>query len=531
MGKSSRQDSHPDIVIILLDTLRADRLSCYGFNQETTPNLDAFAAESVFFEQAVAPAQWTIPSHGSLFTGEYPSTHGTTQIFDRHSVKQKTIAELLNTAGYLTAGFCNNPLLGVVENDLDRGFEAFYNYGGILADRPRFLERRPHPIEQIYHRLVKQVMRLNQPIQDLFTHNDFLLGIALHPWLVPLWERNINFKGNTRQSIKDFVAYLRTYQSKHERRPIFTYLNLMETHLPYSVPTHFARKFAPMYHKDDEASAFLRDYNHKTFDWIAPITKPFTSKEHRVLNEMYNAEVAYEDFLLAPLYEYLNQPEIRDNTLVIITADHGEGLDHHGYVGHSLVTYEDLTHVPLVIRFPDNPQQRQRIAEPVSTRRIFHTVIQSANIIDEPEIEERNSEIDELSLRQNLNGITPEEDDVFTEAFSPLTLVKLIENKDPRLIDQFRCLATRRAIYKGKHKLVTVDEKAEELYDIVQDPRELDNRIAAHPALVTELDDRLQRNIALARERRTSNGHNTEKVNIEDNIAVAERLRQLGYIE
>ena len=529
MTKLNRQDGRPDIVMILLDTLRADRLSCYGFDQETTPNLDAFAAESVLFEQAVSPAQWTIPSHGSLFTGEYPSTHGTTQIFDRHSAAQTTMAEYLHDAGYLTVGFCNNPLLGVVENDLDRGFEAFYNYGGLLADRPRFLERRPHPFEKLYHWFVKQVTRLNQPIQDLFTHNDFLLGIVLHPWLVPLWERNINFKGNTRQSINDFVAYLHTYQAKRERRPIFTYLNLMETHLPYATPTHFSRKFAPTYAKDSEASAFLHDYNHKTFDWIAPIHKPFTAKEHRVLNEMYNAEVAYEDFLLAPLYEYLNQTDIRENTLVIITADHGEGLDHHGYVGHSLVTYEDLTHVPLVLRFPDQSRDAQRITTPVSSRRIFHTVLESANISRERENE--GSDIKKLSLKRSLNGSEPEDGDVFTEAYSPLTLVKLIENRNPHLIAQFRCLATRRAIYMGTKKLITVDDKAEELYDIAQDPHELDNRIADFPGLVAELDKRLRANVDAAKARHPSNGHTAPQVNLDANAEVAERLRQLGYIE
>ena len=531
MPKSNRQDDRPDIVIILLDTLRADRLSCYGFEQETTPHLDAFGAESVLYERAVSPAQWTIPSHGSLFTGEYPSTHGTTQIFDRHSAKQPTMAEYLNAAGYQTVGFCNNPLLGVVENDLDRGFEMFYNYGGLLPDRPRFLERRPHPIEQLYHWFVKQVTRLNQPIQDIFTHNDFLLGIVMHPWLVPIWERNINFKGNTRQSIKDFVAYLRTYQAKRERRPIFTYLNLMETHLPYVVPTHFARKFAPIYNKDSEANAFLNNYNHRTYDWIAPITRPFSVKEHRVLNEMYNAEVAYEDYLLSPLYTYLNQPEIRDNTLVIITSDHGEGLDHHGYVGHSLVTYEDLTHVPLIIRFPDRPKDAQRIATPVSSRRIFHTALESAKVYPKSGNGQEESSVDTLSLKQNLGGSEPENGNVWSEAFSPLTLVKLIENKNPDLVTQFRCLATRRAIYKGTHKLITVDDKAEELYDIAQDPHELDNQLAVFPDLVTELDERLRANVETARARHPSNGNNVPQVVIDENAEVAERLRQLGYIE
>ncbi|TFG70650.1 MAG: hypothetical protein E4H27_05740 [Anaerolineales bacterium] len=310
---------------------------------------------------------------------------------------------------------------------------------------------------------------------------------------------------------------------------MLTYLNLMETHLPYATPPHFSRKFSPTYTKDAEASAFMRDYNHKTFDWIAPINKPFTDKEHRVLNEMYNAEVAYEDFLLAPLYEYLNQTEIRDNTLVIILADHGEGLDHHNYVGHSLVTYEDLTHVPLILRFPDQSQQAQRIATPVSSRRIFHTILEAAKISPSPENEASN--INKLSLKRSLNGSDPEEGNVFSEAYSPLTLVTLIENRNPQLIPQFRCLSTRRAIYQGTRKLITVDDKAEELYDIAQDPDELHNRIADFPNLVTELDARLRDNVGAARARHPSNGHAVPKVKIEANTEVAERLRQLGYIE
>ena len=531
MPRSNRQEDRPDIVLILLDTLRADRLSCYGFEQETTPHLDAFAAESVLFQQAVSPAQWTIPAHGSLFTGEYPSTHGTTQIFDRHSALQLTLAEYLHAAGYQTVGFCNNPLLGVVENDLDRGFEAFYNYGGILPDRPRFLERRPHPFEQLYHWFVKQVTRLNQPIQDIFTHNDFLLGIVMHPWLVPLWERNINFKGNTRQSIKDFVAYLRTYQAKRDRRPIFTYLNLMETHLPYTVPSHFERKYAPTYPKDNDARAFMDDYNHRTYDWIAPITKPFKTKEHHVLNEMYNAEVAFEDYLLSPLYTYLDQSEISDNTLVIITSDHGEGLDHHGYVGHSLVTYEELTHVPLIIRFPDRPKDSQRITTPVSSRRIFHTVMKSTHVNGNLVKEIKRNDVDKLTLHQTLTGNDPEQGNVYSEAFSPLTLVKLIENRNPNLVSQFRCLATRRAIYEGAQKLITVDDQAEELYDIAQDPLESINRINDFPELVAELDMRLRANVEVAKARHHSNGNNGELVTIDSNAEVAERLRQLGYIE
>ena len=107
----------------------------------------------------------------------------------------------------------------------------------------------------------------------------------------------------------------------------------------------------------------------------------------------------------------------------------------------------------------------------------------------------------------------------------------MIENKDPKLVTKFRCLATRRAIYKGTKKLVTVDDKAEELYDIAQDPQELNNRITDFPVLTAELTERLQHKLELARLRQPGNGVPSQKVNLEDNEEVAERLRQLGYIE
>jgi arylsulfatase A-like enzyme len=172
-----------------------------------------------------------------------------------------------------------------------------------------------------------------------------------------------------------------------------------------------------------------------------------------------------------------------------------------------------------------------RIPSPVSSRRIFHTIMESADINAPQVSEEQDAENKALSLMQNVNGKQPERENVFTEAFSPLTLVKLIENKNPDLVEQFRCLATRRAIYKGTKKLVTVDDKAEELYDIAQDPEEIENRISDQPELAEELYGRLQNNLASARSRHANNGNDRQKVNLEDEPEVAERLRQLGYIE
>ncbi|PSN12174.1 sulfatase, partial [filamentous cyanobacterium CCP5] len=129
-------DQRPDILFLVLDTQRADRLSCYGYDQPTSPNLDAIAAEGSRFKQAVAAAQWTVPSHASMFTGLYPSEHGLLQSYSVMSADCATLAERLRDGGYFTAGFCNNPLVGVINNGLRRGFTSFLNYSGLLTSRP-----------------------------------------------------------------------------------------------------------------------------------------------------------------------------------------------------------------------------------------------------------------------------------------------------------------------------------------------------------------------------------------------------------
>lgn len=527
-----QRGNRPNILLIVLDTLRADRLSCYGHPAATTPHLDAFAEQSVLFERAISPAQWTIPAHGSLFTGEFPSTHGTTQIYDRHAVEHPTLAERLTEAGYATVGFCNNPLLGVVENELDRGFGSFYNYGGVLPTRPRLLRRHERVNDGLETAVVwmkEQVRSLNGPIQAIFTQNDFLLGLMMHPWLVSFWERNINFKGNTTRSIEDFVGYLQAYHEQEDAPPLFAYLNLMETHLPYNPPAHFSRKFAPSYHQEREGRDFMHAFNHQTYDWITPIIEPFSDLQHRVLNEMYDAEVAYEDHLLRSFFAWLDEPEVRDQTLVIITSDHGEGLDHHGYVGHSLVTYEDLIRVPLLLRYPPHYKAGARVASPISTRRIFHTIMQAAGgALPEEEAED----IAALSLRQASEGDPSAEDIVWSEAFPPITLLKLMEGRDIEAIDAFQCRAVRRAIYDAaaSYKLVTVDETPTELFDVTADPAELENRIAAYPDVAAQLDQTLKEVVAEAASRGAQHASGVG-IDLESNRRVRERLRRLGYLE
>jgi arylsulfatase A-like enzyme len=521
----------PDILVIVLDTLRADRLSTYGYPRETSPHLDAFADTGVLFERAISPAQWTIPAHASFFTGEYPTTHGTTQIYDKHSREYPTLAEILRREGYHTVGFCNNPLLGVVDNDLDRGFEAFYNYGGAFPSRPPIADSRPRLWGRLAQRMVRLLRQVTVPIQNSFAHNDLLLRIALHPRVVPLWRRYANFKGNTVQSLRDLGGYLRARRRKGAKRPLFAFVNLMETHLPYGPRPRFIRRFASWYRHDREARAFMERYNHEHYRWMVPLREPLSELQDRALNDLYDAEVAYQDHLLRGVFGYLEDPETSDNTMVIVTSDHGEGLNHHDFVGHSLVAYDDLVRVPLVVRYPRIYPAGKRVTSAVSARRIFHAALQAAGVdAVYPSSDDRAPvHIGGLSLASALNGSDLEKGIVFTEAYTPDTLITLMQNDDPEAIDRFRCRSMRRAAYRGPHKLITVGDEPDELFDVRRDPAELDNVIDREASTAKELHELLRHFVSEAKARRPE-AWRSARLQIGDDEELAERLRGLGYL-
>ena len=158
----------PDIIFIVLDTQRADRIGAYGYKPDLTPNLDRFAEQGVLFEQAVSPAQWTIPSHASLFSGHYPTAHQVTQSSHSLSPDLPHLAEVLSGAGYQTVGFCNNPLVGVLNNGFKRGFQTFYNYGGAFPSLPQTASHWPGPVARLTEFYTQFLRRISYPVQNFW---------------------------------------------------------------------------------------------------------------------------------------------------------------------------------------------------------------------------------------------------------------------------------------------------------------------------------------------------------------------------
>ncbi|MCB8942254.1 MAG: sulfatase [Ardenticatenaceae bacterium] len=520
--------SKPDIVFIVLDTQRADRLGCYGHTRDITPNLDRFAAKGALFTQAISPAQWTIPSHGSLFTGLYPTTHQVLQSSQGLSPDWPHVAEVLTAAGYETIGFCNNPLVGVLNNGFKRGFQTFYNYGGAFPSLPGDSIQLPWPIGPIVAGYTQFLRRISYPIQNFFGRSDLAFRVSLNAWLTPLWSKMANFKGQNERSVGDVVHFLQEREAQKRHKPLFLFLNLMETHLPFWPPGEFVDKVAPYLRQSKEARAVMGRWNREAYRWAAPLERPLSPLESQVLSDMYDAEVAYQDAYLGKLLAWLDGRS-RRNTLTIIVADHGDSLGEHNYFGHAFTAYQELIHVPLIVHWPERIQPG-RVTTPVSTRRVFHTVLDAVGS-RLPEMSHLNpAEVHGLTLLNSIAGRDPEQGLVYSEVYPPLNFVRAIENRQPHLLEKFRCLSLRRAVVRGddKMKLIQVDGQPDELFDLGHDVLELTDLRAERPFLIPPLNQQINQMAQRAANQR-------EQVATGDTIEMDEslmqQLRGLGYID
>jgi arylsulfatase A-like enzyme len=519
----------PNIVFVVLDTHRVDRLGCYGYTRNTTPNLDTFARDATVFENAISPAQWTVPSHASMFSGEPPSAHMALHASNMLDACFRTLAERLRASGYRTIGFCNNPLVGIVNNGLKRGFDLFYNYSGAIRSVPaKETDRKFAPLLAARERFTQILRKISYPIQNAFANSAHHFHAAVNPFWVPLWTRFGRFKGNTAGSIRDAATFVRQQSESGDGRPWFMFINLMEAHHPLSAPDRFAEAFIPDWRQGRAARDFMQSFTAHAVEWLTPLDKPLPEWERRTLSGMYDAEIAYQDHLLAQLLVILDSPECRKDTMVIFVADHGEMLGEHGMMGHGFGVYQELIHVPLMIRFPGQTTGR-RVPDLVSTTRLFHTALDAARFEAyetsySPAVDIRSQSL--IRVTKDTNKARPA---VFAEAYAPAFTFKLVERHKPDLLKTPYFSATHRAAYEGDHKLIHVENVRDELYALDNDPGEMLDLIGVEQALGQHMLERLELFVEKAVSRRPENW-SREEVDL-DNEIVQQRLRELGYVE
>ena len=516
----------PDLIFIVLDTQRADRLGCYGHERQLTPNLDRFAQQGMLFKQGIAPAQWTIPSHASMFTGLYPTAHQVTQQNQSLSWDEPVLAEQLEAAGYETVAFCNNPLVGVLDNGFKRGFGRFFNYGGASPNPYIRFAKFPKPIQWGLGLLADGFRRIADPITNRVGHSDWAFRLVTNEWVTPIWARLANFKGQNERSTRHLNQFFQDRESAETEKPLFLFFNLMETHFPFWPPTQYIEQVAPYLLTDPAAQEIMQRWNREAYRWAAPLAEPLSELEHRVLNDLYDAEIAYQDAYLGQLFEMLAKRKNADNTLIVIVGDHGDGLGDHDYVGHAFNTYQELVHVPLMIQWPNTIASESVVDAPVSTRRVFHTLLEAAGVewrasADEPH----------LSLLNAHNDPDAEHDTAFAEAYPPLTMLSTLRNRHPDLVDRFRCDQLKRAIVQHQWKLTQIADERDALYDLQMDRWELDNLLGRGEISAETQALNLQLNAFIANVEKQRDGLTAGATFELHDERILEQLRGLGYIE
>ncbi|MFQ5855673.1 MAG: sulfatase [Anaerolineae bacterium] len=511
----------PDIILLVLDAQRADRLSCYGCPIETSPQLDVLAAEATLFAHAVTPAQWTIPSHASMFTGLYPSQH---TMFQQESVLPAalpTLAERLQQAGYFTAGFSNNPLVGILKNGLRRGFDSFLSYGGLLTLQPNQAGAStglPGHSRQGFRRVL---VKLLSRIQNTMAHSHVVRKYWFSPLIVPLWQTALrikgNLKGDTGLTLTDAARLLIERRGMVSGRPVFCFINLMGTHVPFDPPRWAVERFAPQVRRSLAARAFLWRFNARIYHWLGPLPDVLDPERKAILDGLYNAEVAAQDRQVGIFLERLRAAGVLDQTLLMVVADHGEHLGEKQLLGHAFSAYEELIHVPLLIRDPLGDLPRgATLTSFVSTRRLFHTALAAAGAATPTE--------EALTLAQ-VNLGDPDQGVVFAEAEPLQSAVRLIECRRPGLLQALGYDQPHRAVYSGVHKLIAADQRHVELYAVRDDPTESVDLQQVLPEKVERLRGHLH---DFVQQTRASSAVVAQH---EEDLFVRQRLEALGYLE
>jgi arylsulfatase A-like enzyme len=313
----------PNVLLLVLDTVRAQSLSLYGYQKPTSPQLERIAQNAVVFENARATAPWTLPSHASMFTGHYPHelSCGWTEPLD---ATYPTLAELLADAGYETAGFIANLAYCEREYGLNRGFIHYEDYKASIG----------------------------QMIGD-----PALGGTIARELLPSMGDYQLLGRKSAASINHDFLSWLDRRGNSH---PFFAFLNYFDAHSPYIPPKDFAQKFMSM-----PLPGYLPLYN---MDSITPV-------EAHGFNQAYDACIAYIDHQVGLLYDELARKGVLDDTLVIITADHGEQFGEHGLFSHGNSLYRPLLYVPLMLLLPGQVPQRIKLSNEASLHEIPATVV------------------------------------------------------------------------------------------------------------------------------------------------------------
>jgi len=401
-----RDSSKTNVIVYLVDALRADHLGCYGYGRATSPQIDAFAGDSVLFEKASSTSSWTMPGVSSIFTGLEPDAHRVIQFSSALEDKFTTMAELLQKNGWTTWQVVANPYPFMPETNLAQGFD-----GGLYLD-------------------------WGEPV-PLTTAAD--LNGSIFPWL-----------------------------EDRKSEPFFLYVHTMDVHSPYRPPAEYAEMFDP-----DYTGSITGDIPYFPDSYGADWTKlPERDLEH--VKALYDASIRFNDTEFGRLLDKLKELDLYDDTMVVFVADHGEALWDHpadadiavGW-GHGMTLYEEVLHIPLIVKFPGSKYGGVRVESPVSQIDLLPSI---ADVVG-------------ATAPDNLPGVNLADVAAGRETWNSRKLFHYLDNQTSS--DEAGFLHRMYAVRYGKYKyILRVSPRVEEmLFDLDADRGETTNLVQANPQI------------------------------------------------
>lgn len=404
----------PNVILVVIDTLRADHLGCFGYERATSPRIDRAAAEGVLFTRAISQASWTTPATASLLTAQFPSTHGANG--DKRGLPEEAVllSEVLHDAGYATAGFSANPHVSAGYGFV-QGWDQFWLVPvvrglrlTVLFSALQRLNRLVDPDAGLMAALMRRVTRTRNATRDV------RLNTAIASWL-----------------------------DGRPPEPFFLYAHYMSAHRPFDPPAPYDRAFTT-------GAAGPTDYPPE----VTPFEpgRPLPEAARRELVARYDGAVLHADHVVGELLDMLAARGLLDRALLVLTADHGEEFYDHEAWGHGQSLYQELLHVPLVLRQPGRLPAGRRVSDVVMTVDVMPTILELAGV-----------PVPSGLAGRSLRPLLEEPDDAWRdEAYAELLY--------PR--------ADAQALIRGDRKVIDVHTSTAswtEHYDLAHDPGEHDD--------------------------------------------------------
>jgi arylsulfatase A-like enzyme len=425
----------PDVVLVVLDTVRAASVSSYGYSRPTAPAVDTLAREGALFLDATSPSTWSLPSHASLFTGRYPSSHGAHAEHRFLDDRFPTLAEVLEHSGYETFCFTSNAWISDGLG-LTRGFAwqdtSLRDQGGAGLGF------------SFVHRLLDR------------------LGL----------QETDKGGGLVAEAFAEWAAA----RPADAERPAFVFLNFIEAHFPYHQLPH-----EHLFRFTDLPYAELREISVDLLGaQFGGAGRP-VEEVGEPTRAMYDGGIVHTSELLERVVDALRTRGTLDDTILVVLADHGEVLgERGGFFGHGPSLYQESIGVPLLVRYPARVPAGVRVAEPVSTLGVFATILQLADLPAPPTLQVG-------SLVPLLLGDGASDPGPILAELHDATEMGATGRADPQMQAERRY----RLFREGTLKLVISSKGDALLYDLATDPGETRDIAPERPEAVAHMRARL----------------------------------------